>query len=191
MNVTPALRQNATNLLNMVNNPGDVSLLMRWNEDDNLSTFFSSHGYGVAPPVQGAQPFTRINVPAYTPASNAQPHGGHAEEYLIQNWDVILRCGKGLYPKTVDIVLSHVPCWNSSSGFQDGNGNMWPAGCSPKLYRLMTVKATGVQRWNFCFFQGFGNYAGGDPTLIENNASSIAKIAGHPKAQVYDMDILF
>jgi hypothetical protein len=83
--VTTALQQRATTLFNLVNNPGDVAILLRWNNNDNLTTVFTSAGYGAVPPIPGAKPFVRINVPAYTFAAAAAPHGGHAEEYMIQN----------------------------------------------------------------------------------------------------------
>ncbi|HTT63520.1 MAG TPA: hypothetical protein VMG35_16810 [Bryobacteraceae bacterium] len=190
MQVTAALQQRAMGLFNLINNPGDVAVLLRWNNDDNLSTVFTSAGYGAAPPFPGANPFVRMNVPAYTVAAAAAPHGGHAEEYMIQNWDYLIK-NHGCWPRIVDMVITHIPCWSTSSAFKDKSGHVWPEGCSRKLYRLMTEKAPGVQEWNYVFFQGFGNVAAGLAPNTNDNLSSVAKINGHPRAQIFDMTILF
>lgn len=188
MQVTPTLKQQAMGLFNLINNPGDVAVLLRWNNDDKLSSVYTSHGYGAAPPFSGAAPFTRINVPAYQVAGGAQPHGGHAEEYMIQNWKYLTK-NTSCWPKIVDIVITHIPCWESSAAYNDGK-HVWPPGCSRKLYRLMTEEAPGVAEWNYVFFQGFGNVAGGAQANANDNLSSLAKISGHPKARIFDMAVL-
>jgi hypothetical protein len=189
MHITPQLKQNAMGLLNMITGPGDVAVLLRWNNDDSLSRVFASAAYGAAPPFPGANAFVRINVPAYTAAAAAAPHGGHAEEYMLQNWDYLIK-NLACWPRVVDMIITHVPCWNQSSAFQDREGHVWPEGCSRKLYRLMTEKAPGVKEWNYVFFQGFGNVAAGLAPNTQDNLSSLAKISGHPKATLFDMSIL-
>ena len=188
MQITPEFKQQAMGLFTLINNPGDVAVLLRWNNDDNRTSVYTSHGYAAAAPYPNAPTFTRINVPAYQAAAAAQPHGGHAEEYMIQGWKHLIK-NISCWPKIVDIVITHIPCWDSSAAFDDGK-HVWPPGCSRKLYRLMTEEAPGVKEWNYVFFQGFGNVAGGAEANLNDNRSSLAKISGHPKARIFDMAVL-
>jgi hypothetical protein len=158
-----------------------VGLIVRFNNNDALTEVFWSEQYVFLdePPLSlGYMREKAKNVVLKRTGyalSTCQPDlGGHCEEILIRSWKRLIKYNE-CYPKNVDIVLTLDPCMNQSTLFLDERGHLWPAGCSPKLYKLISEEKQTVQ-WNIILLQVNSN---------RFSDAAIEKLKRHPKVRVF------
>ncbi|HVJ52464.1 MAG TPA: hypothetical protein VM689_08390 [Aliidongia sp.] len=181
MKVTDKLRQSMRNLLQEARD--EVGLVMRFDEDDTTIQTIWSEGYVDVPGVDQSS-LKRIEAERIDlkksgfQTSDSQPElGGHAEEIMIRRW-AFYEKEYGRQPKLVDIVLTHSPCWDVS-GILKIDNSQWPAGCGPKLYRLVTERNY-VSKWQIAYFKYYGTAKSADAAK-----QSIQKLEGHPRVATY------
>lgn len=151
----------AINRLIKNNVPGEVGLLMRWNNNDNLiwtiwSESFSDEG-GVASYNRKVVTRMEIKKGDLVPC-RPTTLGGHAEEIMIRNWEGYqAEAEMTEEPRTVDIFLTHSPCLDSSNIFSDGS-ETWPKGCAPKLSKLIDMKGSSIE-WRIAFWDYYGSFS--------------------------------
>ena len=177
MNITPRLRESMRKLLAEARE--EVGLILRFDNDDSSIQTIWSEGYvdlpGVDPSSLKRIPVVRVDLTkhGYEDSKNNPELGGHAEEIMIRRWDHMTR-EYGRTPKLVDLVLTHSPCFDVS-GVMKINGSQWPAGCGPKLFRLVTERPE-VAQWNIAYFRYYGTEKSRDKAT-----QSIEKLQGHAR----------
>jgi hypothetical protein len=180
VNITPKFRQAMQNLLTYSN--GETGLIMRWNNDDSTIETVWSEGYKTIENIgqvgSGRASINRLENTYDT--SKSQPDiGGHAEEILIRTWDYYKKT-LGIYPTSVDIILTHSPCRDVSGVFRDAKGTVWPCGCANKLYKLINEIETNVKIWNIGYFAYYGTAASTGKAI-----EGVAKLQSHPRVLTY------
>jgi len=180
VNITPTLRRAMQNLLTYSN--GETGLIMRWNNDDRTIETVWSEGYknieNVTQVGSGRAPIQRLEN-TYDESKSQPNFGGHAEEILIRTWDYYKK-SLGIYPISVDIILTHSPCRDVSGVFRDAKGTVWPCGCSNKLYKLINEIETNVKVWNIAYFAYYGTAASTGKAI-----EGVSKLQSHPRVLTY------
>ncbi|WP_257283993.1 hypothetical protein [Endozoicomonas sp. SESOKO1] len=163
----------------------EIGLMVRFNNNDALADVFWSEQYTFLHQGTVSFGFKREKVTRMVlkkgvyDKSTAQPDlGGHSEEIFIRSWQGLLKYNK-CYPKVVDIVLSHSPCMNHSALLLDEGGHLWPAGCAPKLYKLISGQKQ-VSQWNIIYLQKNSEHCAD---------AAIAKLNRHPRVRVFTCEI--
>lgn len=151
----------AINRLLKHTSPGEVGLLMRWNNDGNLIWTIWSERFSDGPGLAGynRRVVTRLEIKKGQLVP-CQPTtlGGNAEEIMIRSWEGFqAEANMDEEPRIVDIFLTHSPCMDSSNVFSDGD-EIWPRGCAPKLSKLIDMKGSNIE-WRIAFWNYYGSFS--------------------------------
>jgi len=113
----------------LIKDPNQVRLVMRWNENDNLLWEYRSL----------AKDQTRV------------PGGGsaHAEEIMIVDWPIFIAANNNQQPLIIEIFLSMSPCIDRSPK-RTILGTNFQAGCANKLASI--ISHIPDADWRICFF---------------------------------------
>ncbi|MBO9484592.1 MULTISPECIES: hypothetical protein [Gammaproteobacteria] len=163
----------------------EIGLIVRFNNNDIFADVFWSEQYNYIHQPTVSLGYKRekatkvvLKKSGYE-KSTAQPDlGGHCEEIFIRSWDRIIKYND-CNPKVVDVVISHSPCMNHSALFLDNSGHLWPAGCSPKLYKLISEQKQ-VNQWNIIYVQKNSDHCAD---------AAIAKLNRHPRVRIFNCKI--
>ena len=161
INLNGELREQVIRLAQRVaGDPRLVTMVMRWNEDNNLIWTIDSLPNG------------QIEVPGGGAA--------HSEEVMIQRWTEFLVQAGGAQPRIVEIALSKSPCLDRSPERQY-KGTWWPCGCSSKLEALINVVEPTVEEWRIAFC----NYYQEGIRIDAQAFGAIGSLQGIPKVDCY------
>ncbi|MDT9678669.1 hypothetical protein F6R97_29695 [Pseudomonas sp. JV414] len=164
----------AVNRMISHNSPGEVGLLMRWDNDDSMLWTIWSERFSDGPGIAGynRRQVQRLEIKkGNLVACKPTVLGGHAEEIMIRSWDGYRKeVNKTDDPRIVDIFLTHSPCLDSSNIFSDEFGT-WPKGCAPKLSKFINGIGKNIE-WRIAFWDYYGSFSS------RSNAIAAVEIIG-------------
>ncbi|MGY4494277.1 hypothetical protein [Pseudomonas sp. TE3610] len=142
--------------------PGEVGLLMRWDNNDSMFWTIWSESYSNAPvtPPYRRRPADRLEKLKNGQIRSCTPCvlGGHAEEIMIRSWDGYREeVEKQDDPFVVDLFLTDSPCLDASNAYADDFG-LWPKGCAPKLAKFIKGCGDRIQ-WNISYLDYYGKFS--------------------------------